>query len=547
MPPTSRGGDKQRGRGRKLFLEDSTFQRHYDAMAKNRIKYAAVLTMLQRTGTEISHASKVHALAAAWAHSDNELANSLLGHNSNEFGLVEVLKAATLLDTSRRIREWERKLKRLQMHPKKLPRKQNQAVGKIKSVIKNLTSNKPKAGSLSGAVVRRIKRWMTSVATRDLEFFALHMPKEPWQKLADLVHFNPCKDFPSVPWFLPYCYGKSAPYDSTVYNCSNLSERNVNNLLRLYDIPYAHVKRFKQVLTEESKELISGKEKLDTVLWYYEDLSCPAVDAVIMHRIMAGEPVNLPYGKLMERLLIIKVMREEMMATQKKTIAEFYQILLPIAEHRLSEINVTIDAPVVVIGDRSQSMSVAVQTSTIIASLLCAISKAELCFFNRSNHTPPHLPRTVEEALHLATTMTAVGGTAPAASLYPYYQAKKVVKTFIVVTDEEENDPLMINHMAKYFDDVFEKYHREVYPAKLVFVSFLKQQHSTGKMVRKLQARGFRPIQFRLDEQRPDLLKLNKLLGLLSMESQDFNANVQAIEAEIRDEGLKQAMEKLVV
>ena len=41
--------------------------------------------------------------------------------------------------------------------------------------------------------------------------------------------------------------------------------------------------------------------------------------------------------------------------------------------------------------------------------------------------------------MELAATMKATGGTAPAASLYPYYQDKKVVKTFIVVTDEEEN------------------------------------------------------------------------------------------------------------
>ena len=57
----------------------------------------------------------------------------------------------------------------------------------------------------------------------------------------------------------------------------------------------------------------------------------------------------------------------------------------------------SIDAPVVVIGDRSQSMAIAVQTSTIIASLICAIAKAELCFFNRTNHHPPVMPRTIEE------------------------------------------------------------------------------------------------------------------------------------------------------
>lgn len=35
--------------------------------------------------------------------------------------------------------------------------------------------------------------------------------------------------------------------------------------------------------------------------------------------------------------------------------------------------------------------------------------------------------------------MKATSATAPAASLYPYYEAKEIIKTFIMVTDEEEN------------------------------------------------------------------------------------------------------------
>ena len=35
--------------------------------------------------------------------------------------------------------------------------------------------------------------------------------------------------------------------------------------------------------------------------------------------------------------------------------------------------------------------------------------------------------------------VTIGGGTTPAASLFPYYKDKRVFKTFVVVTDEEEN------------------------------------------------------------------------------------------------------------
>ena len=97
------------------------------------------------------------------------------------------------------------------------------------------------------------------------------------------------------------------------------------------------------------------------------------------------------------------------------------------------------------------------------------------------------------------------------------------------------------------FADLFERYHKEVYPARLVFISFLKQQHTTGKMVKKLQAKGFKPLQFHLDDQRPDLLKLSNLLGTLASESEDFNDRVVEVESELQIEGTKKAMAKLVV
>ena len=43
------------------------------------------------------------------------------------------------------------------------------------------------------------------------------------------------------------------------------------------------------------------------------------------------------------------------------------------------------------------------------------------------------------QVLQLAVDTEAGGGTTPAASLWPFYENKEVVKTFIMVTDEEEN------------------------------------------------------------------------------------------------------------
>ena len=39
----------------------------------------------------------------------------------------------------------------------------------------------------------------------------------------------------------------------------------------------------------------------------------------------------------------------------------------------------------------------------------------------------------------MAVTIKTDGCTAPAASLWPFYSTKEVIKTIIMVTDEEEN------------------------------------------------------------------------------------------------------------
>ncbi len=43
------------------------------------------------------------------------------------------------------------------------------------------------------------------------------------------------------------------------------------------------------------------------------------------------------------------------------------------------------------------------------------------------------------EALELAMVVKTDWGTCPASGLWPFYEKKEVVKTFVVVTDEEEN------------------------------------------------------------------------------------------------------------
>ncbi len=84
---------------------------------------------------------------------------------------------------------------------------------------------------------------------------------------------------------------------------------------------------------------------------WYEDLQCKEVDEVVKQRMVAGESVTLSNGKLLERLLTIKMLREDIpkqssysyWGTKPKrnpdlTKATFINDLIPLAESRLEDI-----------------------------------------------------------------------------------------------------------------------------------------------------------------------------------------------------------------
>jgi hypothetical protein len=463
---------------------------------------------------EISKASRSRVLACLWSLKHWEVASLLISKFESQFGLPEVLRALQIMDAGRESRALTKKLERL----KSQNCKQNKKMGMIKSRIHDLTKETtPGVGPVTSSVLKRIRNWMRSIPADKLEFWALALPKEPWRQLADMIH--PKKDDFALPWFLEFVFGADAPNSSLAYLKSVVKEDG-SNLVSVLEkhrdmkIPFSFVRtQCNKKVPLAARKLMVSSTPLDTMIWWHDELACPEIDAAIIERLKSkSEPCSLTYGKLMERLLYFK----------KVKATEVFNALLSVAEEKLKAINLELEAPAVVIGDASSSMQVAVQTATIIASVLSLLTNADLIFFNGGLIPSPQAIKNVEDTIKVAETVRASGCTAPAVGLIEYYKQKKVVKCFVVVTDEEENTACE-GHL---FADLYDKYVKEVYPAKLVFVSFLHSGTQKGQMVVNLEAMGYSVMLFRLDSRRPDLQKMDSLLGLLSSESEVFSASV---------------------
>lgn len=211
------------------------------------------------------------------------------------------------------------------------------------------------------------------------------------------------------------------------------------------------------------------------------------------------------------------------------------------AESVRSAIKLAIPSPVLIIGDASSSMNVsrrpwcrrltrspvlqvAVRTATIIAGFvasLCPPGEAELRFFNSGLLPAPYVPKNLKEILDVASKVKAAGMTTNAAGLHDKYMAKEVYKTILMVTDEEENGTVRVDGVAHNFGQLYQRYCAEVYPASLTFVSFLSQ-HDSGRMVQQLRRAHVDVEQLRFDPRRPDLTRLDGLVGMLASAGESF-------------------------
>ena len=497
-----------------LDAEEIPLKDHHDALAAHRAHYVATLLLILEHGVEPSPGVRARVLAAAWARRDHELAESLLARPL--WNLPCVVKALQLLDAGRQSRALRRRIERHENDGRTRPAR----LALLRTRLHDL-EREGHIGSVSGALARHVRRWMQTIAERDLTSVALSMPREPWRQLADLVHPNPASL--KAPWFLPVVFGGAPPADSALAVCPAATDAQMPEVASSWELPYVYLRTRVKSPSDALRGAVARYETLDTLLWYYEELRCAAVDQAIARRLDAGEASRLGCGKLMERVMVFR---------DKK--APFWEKLLPLVDRQLARMKLPLDPPVVVLGDASSSMTVAIRVATIIGSVLTVVTRADLRFFNQSLLRPAIVPRTTRDVLGVTDHTPATGMTAPAAALWPSLEKRELVRSFLVVTDEEENTPCQ----QMLFDAMLAKYRAECFPARVTFVSFIGQM-AVGQMAAALKLKEIPYRQVRLDRERPDLTRLDTILGELAVEGELFNERVGALAAFLATPGAR--------
>jgi len=543
------GGAQPRGEpqnfveaARNMFTNQaSSLREHFEFQREHYAEYVAVLLLLLHEGVEIQRSCRPRIIAAAWARHDFRLVDVVTDKYPELFQLPQVLGALEMLDARRETAAIQKKLDNYAQSGCTKAAK----IGPLRARMAEL-AREDHIGSLTKSVVKHAKMWVRKIPAEQLVFYALALPKEPWKQLANLLHLAP-SDFADISGVQPAAQGAAAAAEhgpavngkkssvslrntflgyvfdeetagpeSLLHQCQHVNEANVINLVTQFNVPYSFLRTRVKPLPEAAKPIIARKMSLDQLIWYHEELACPDVNVVLRQRLESGEKPTLGYGKLMERLMYFDSLD-----------LPFASLLLPTAEECLRSIQLALEPPVYCFGDASYSMDVAIRCSTIIGSVLASLTNAELRFFNDRVIQLEKTPRTTREVMDAVKAIRADGMTAPACSLWQLYRERVQAKFIIMVTDEVEN----VKSEDVYWPTLYERYVREVAPeCTAVFISFLGGGTEKGRMVRALENLGInRIIQFRLEGSRPDLTKLDTILGLLAAECKQFPQQVQVL------------------
>jgi len=500
-----------------ILLEETKLQDHLDSRDNNYYDYVAnLLVLFDEYNIEFTILKLAKILAASFIRRDKYLAKFLL--QNERYDLPVILKTCEILDSKRRFDQLNKKTDQI---------KDKKKLAKHKAILSNLQSlNEGIQMKLTSSKIKFLKEnWIQKLPKERLEYMALLFSPKHWKFLIDLMHLKP-SDF-QLDWFTTYIFTGEYPQNSILGKCLNLTAENIKTIIQEYKLPYAYLRiKHKDLLTNEIKNILATYVDLGDIIRFWKEFNTEEITQAILNR-LDHDDFNMPYGEMMKR---IQMFYEDNTKDHNTTLLT--NKLLTIAESKLNKYKIHIESPVVVLGDASPSMDVAIKTSSIIASILVKLCHAKLHLFRSDDEPILNPPTNVNEVLETLKLFKSGGSTAPAASLYPYYERKEIVKTFILVTDEEENRDYTGHYGDKsgYFANIFKKYTEEVYPAKLVFISFLRNNQD-GQMVRELKQLmpNINIMQFFLNNQKPDLRKLDTLMHKLTMETNLYDDQCQIV------------------
>lgn len=548
---------------------------HVKAVLANKSMYLQHLDFLLDTGvaTLFTPGCKTRVLVAVCLH-DLKAAKKLL-ETRGFLQFVDVAKAIEMLDGPRKIRQLEKKLERLTLRLEQKDKKtalckpKTSTLHKLSTQIKELKKGElwPSA-SLTRSRQKLFSHWMSTIPKEALQFFLLSYPTKPWKEALDLLHLKNGRM--QLDYFQGAVFGKPIPGTSLVATAKALTRENLASelkktpqLAKFYSYIRKNIKdtrperkKFnervhlvegmgfgpaqaegvathfwgrnvsneelmewllsnpgttlhidKKEVSSEAKGLIATHMPLLEAIWWYHELACKQAEEAVHKRLEAKEPLegnySGAYGKLMERLLSFR--------EQKRS---FSELLLPYAEKRLLDCKLTGSGrKIVIAGDASGSMEVAIKSATILGSLLSCVLDATLIFFHEEVVQPPCQPRSAQDVIKVVEGVPAKGATSMAAALWPYYEKKEKIDMMVLVSDEGEN----IKCNGYFFAELLEKYRAEVSPNfQVVLVSFLPVGDE-GTILKRLRERKIQATQHRLDASMPDTSKFDGIMGLISL------------------------------
>lgn len=518
---------------RDIFINESSFKDHIEIQTNNYIDYLSnFFILLCEYNTNFSIIKKARILSAAIFRNDKEFAKFLM--SLEIYDLPTIVKCCRILDSKRKLAQLNKKTATIK-NPKKLI--------KHKSCIRNTELlNEGVHIALTKSKIKFIRdNWIMKRTSSELEHMALMFPTDQWNLLLCLLHLKP-SDL-SLSWFASYIIDGLIPENSLIGIHNQITSDNIKQIVVTHKLPYNCLKMTcDNLLTIDVKHIILSYTDTNLILKHIEDFN-DEKSLEILYGKLATEELNMPYGELMKRIQMLK---------ETNAFPNILSKLLEIAENKLSRYHILLNSfatsskeigqSIVVLGDASASMDMAIKTSSIITSILVKLWNAKMHLFRGIDEPITETPTNVRDVIDMMDKFKANGTTAPSASLYPYYDKKEIVTRFILVTDEEENyDYDGTNDDKKFFAELFKKYREDVYPAKLTFISFL-ENNKDGQMVSHLKS--VIPditkdiTQFRLSRKNPDLRKLDELLNVLSMETQMHNLKLNKIKELLSHENI---------